>query len=88
MSQQNRELMLLQNLVQAVEDNNAEVFSDHLFNYNQVNVLDPWKTELLLRIKNGMIICRDFGGLRADFRRAGLTQQAPVDVQTGEIDLS
>lgn len=62
--------MLLQNLVQAVEENNSEVFSDHLFNYNQVNTLDPWKTELLLRIKNG------------------LTQQAPVDTQTGEVDLS
>lgn len=46
----------IQNLVQAVEDQNAEMFSDHLFNYNQVNVLDNWKTELLLRIKNSMTL--------------------------------
>lgn len=45
--------MLLNNLVQAVEENNSEMFSDHLFNYNQINTLDPWKTEMLLRVKNG-----------------------------------
>lgn len=81
--------MLLQNLVQAVEENNSEAFSDHLFNYNQVNTLDPWKTELLLRIKNGM---NSFGRFNLGYISlidiTGLTQQAPVDTQTGEIDLS
>ncbi|TGZ85052.1 alpha-soluble NSF attachment protein [Ascodesmis nigricans] len=52
LSPQHRELMLLQNLLQAVEEQNGEMFSDHLFNYNQVNTLDAWKTELLLRVKN------------------------------------
>lgn len=31
-----------------------EMYSDHLFNYNQVSTLDKWKTELLLRVKNNM----------------------------------
>jgi alpha-soluble NSF attachment protein len=47
-----REQFLLQNLLQAIDEQNEEMFSDHLFNYNQVNTLDKWKTELLLRIKN------------------------------------
>lgn len=47
-----REHQLLVDLVQAVEQGDQEMFSDKLFQYDQLSKLDKWKTTILLRIKN------------------------------------
>lgn len=49
-----RENMLLSRLVATVEEGDQEKFSDELFQYDQMSKLDKWKTELLLRVKNGI----------------------------------
>ncbi|KAL1965577.1 hypothetical protein VTN77DRAFT_5661 [Rasamsonia byssochlamydoides] len=49
-----REHQLLVDLVQAVEQGDQELFSDKLFQYDQLSKLDKWKTTLLLRIKNNI----------------------------------
>ena len=46
---QQREHQLLTDLTQAVEQNDGEMFSDRLFQYDQMSKLDNWKTTLLLR---------------------------------------
>lgn len=61
------------------------MYSDHLFNYNQVNTLDKWKTELLLRIKNS-------ASSKTSFPHPALTKdtdlQPAFHEETGELDLS
>ncbi|OIW25875.1 alpha-soluble NSF attachment protein [Coniochaeta ligniaria NRRL 30616] len=49
-----REHQLLVDLVQAVDEGNQELFTDKLFQYDQMSKLDKWKTAILLRIKNGI----------------------------------
>ncbi len=49
-----REHQLLVDLSEAVEQGDQEAFTDKLFQYDQLSKLDKWKTELLLRIKNGI----------------------------------
>jgi alpha-soluble NSF attachment protein len=49
--QQQREYALLVDLAAAVQDGDQEMFSDKLFQYDQLSKLDKWKTTLLLRIK-------------------------------------
>ncbi|PKX99091.1 alpha-soluble NSF attachment protein SEC17 [Aspergillus novofumigatus IBT 16806] len=49
-----REHQLLVDLVQAIEANDQEAFSDKLFQYDQLSKLDKWKTTLLLRIKSNI----------------------------------
>ncbi|KAL0940951.1 alpha-soluble NSF attachment protein [Colletotrichum truncatum] len=49
---QQRESMLLNDLLAAVESGNQEEFTDKLFQYDQVSKLDKWKTTLLVRVKN------------------------------------
>lgn len=49
-----RECKLLDDLVQAVKDGNVEAFTDAIYNYDQISKLDPWKTSLLLKVKNNM----------------------------------
>ncbi|OLN92265.1 putative vesicular-fusion protein sec17-like protein [Colletotrichum chlorophyti] len=51
---QQRESMLLHDLLAAVEGNNQEEFTDKLFHYDQVSKLDKWKTTLLVRVKNAI----------------------------------
>ncbi|KAF2277689.1 alpha-soluble NSF attachment protein [Westerdykella ornata] len=51
---QQREHQLLVDLAQAVQDGDQEMFSDKLFQYDQLSKLDKWKTTLLLRIKSGI----------------------------------
>lgn len=49
-----REHKLLVDLVQAVEAGDQEMFTEKLFQYDQMSKLDKWKTTILLRIKNGI----------------------------------
>lgn len=51
---QTREHMLLQDLVEAVEKGEQEMFADKLFQYDQLSKLDKWKTTLLLKVKNSI----------------------------------
>lgn len=47
-----REFMLLNDLLGAVDKGDQEEFTDKLFQYDQVSKLDKWKTTVLLRVKN------------------------------------
>ncbi|KAJ9149283.1 Alpha-soluble NSF attachment protein [Pleurostoma richardsiae] len=49
-----REHQLLVDIVEALEEGNAEKFADKLFAYDQMSKLDKWKTTLLLRVKNNI----------------------------------
>ncbi|KAJ9131604.1 Alpha-soluble NSF attachment protein, partial [Coniochaeta hoffmannii] len=49
-----REHQLLVDLTQAVEAGDQELFTEKLFQYDQMSKLDKWKTAILLRIKNGI----------------------------------
>lgn len=49
-----RESMLLNDLLAAVESGNQEEFTDKLFQYDQVSKLDKWKTTMLVRVKNAI----------------------------------
>lgn len=46
-----RECQLLSDLADAVEQGDAEMFSDKLFQFDQMSKLDKWKTKILLRVK-------------------------------------
>ncbi|KAI6780391.1 vesicular-fusion protein sec17 [Emericellopsis cladophorae] len=47
-----REYLLLSDLTAAVEAKDQDLFTDKLFQYDQVSKLDKWKTTLLVRVKN------------------------------------
>lgn len=49
-----RECMLLNDLAEAVEAGDQELFSEKLFQFDQLSKLDKWKTTMLLRIKNNI----------------------------------
>jgi alpha-soluble NSF attachment protein len=49
-----REYKLLEELNAAVEAQDAQVFTDQLYIYDQTSRLDNWKIEILNRIKHGM----------------------------------
>ncbi|KAB5528182.1 vesicular-fusion protein sec17 [Coniochaeta sp. 2T2.1] len=49
-----REHQLLVDLVQAVEAADQELFTEKLFQYDQMSKLDKWKTAILLKVKNGI----------------------------------
>jgi alpha-soluble NSF attachment protein len=49
-----REHMLLTDLVEAVEAKSQEQFTDKLFQFDQINKLDKWKTTILVRVKNSI----------------------------------
>ncbi|CAM9702241.1 unnamed protein product [Ectocarpus fasciculatus] len=49
-----REYRFLDQLIQASEDFNVENFSQHCFDYDQISKLDPWKTNMCLRIKRAI----------------------------------
>jgi hypothetical protein len=55
-----REYMLLQNVIGAIESGDEEAFSDHLFQFSQVNELDKWKVQLFLHIKNSKFFVYPF----------------------------
>jgi alpha-soluble NSF attachment protein len=49
-----REHQLLVDLAETVEAGDQEVFSDKLFQYDQMSKLDKWKTSICLKIKNAI----------------------------------
>lgn len=49
-----RECQLLNDLKEAVEQGDQEVFADKLFQFDQLSKLDKWKTTILLRVKNAI----------------------------------
>ncbi len=49
-----REYKLLQDIICAYPDNNVTAFTDAVFNYDQISRLNPWRTSILLTIKNNM----------------------------------
>ena len=51
---QQRECMLLTDLVGCVEEGDQDGFSEKLFQYDQMSKLDKWKTSLLLKVKSGI----------------------------------
>jgi alpha-soluble NSF attachment protein len=51
---QTREHALLQDLAEAVEKGEQDVFADRLFQFDQLSKLDRWKTTLLLKVKNAI----------------------------------
>lgn len=50
-----REFQLLQDIIEAVDQGDDEMFSDKVFQYDQLSKLDKWKTTMLLRIKETII---------------------------------
>lgn len=52
--QQQREHQLLVDLAEAVQAGDQDLFSEKLFQYDQLTKLDKWKTTLLLRVKNAI----------------------------------
>lgn len=51
---QQRECMLLTDLVQCQEDGEPDQFSEKLFLYDQLSQLDKWKTAILVKVKEGI----------------------------------
>ena len=49
-----RESQVLHDLTDAVEEGNQEMFSEKLFQFDQVNKLDRWKTTILLKVKESI----------------------------------
>ena len=49
-----RECQLLNDLTEAVEAGDQEVFADKLYQFDQMSKLDKWKTTLLLRVKDAI----------------------------------
>ncbi|RPB05737.1 TPR-like protein [Choiromyces venosus 120613-1] len=49
-----REFQLLNDMLEADENNDAEAFADKIFQYDQMSKLDKWKTTMLLRVKNSI----------------------------------
>lgn len=49
-----RENLLLQDLLEAVEAKSQDQFTDKLFQFDQVSKLDKWKTTILVRVKNSI----------------------------------
>lgn len=47
-----RECKFLEDILKAWEDKDTEKFTDVVFEYDQISKLDPWKSGLLLAIKN------------------------------------
>lgn len=50
-----REFQLLQDIIEAVDQGDDEMFSDKVFQYDQLSKLDKWKTTMLLRIKESKL---------------------------------
>jgi alpha-soluble NSF attachment protein len=46
-----REELLLQSLLSACEEQNADMFSEAVAEYDKISRLDQWHTTLLLRVK-------------------------------------
>ncbi|KAG0129777.1 soluble NSF attachment protein [Tuber indicum] len=49
-----REFQLLNDMLEADNGGDAEVFADKIFQYDQMSKLDKWKTTMLLRVKKSI----------------------------------
>lgn len=49
-----REGQLLEAIVKTVEEGDVQAFTNTVYEYDSISKLDPWKTGILLRIKNGI----------------------------------
>jgi alpha-soluble NSF attachment protein len=49
-----REAKFVTALLEALEEGNEEMFTNAVFEYDQVTKLDNWKTAILLKIKRGI----------------------------------
>lgn len=49
-----REHQLLADLLEAVEKNDQESFSEKLYMFDRMSTLDQWKTTMLLRVKSNI----------------------------------
>lgn len=49
-----RECTLINTLIQKLEENDSDGFTDAVKDYNEISPLDAWYTNLLLRIKQGL----------------------------------
>lgn len=49
-----REGKLLEAVVAAVDEGDAEAFTNHVYEYDSLSKLDEWKTSILLKIKQGI----------------------------------
>jgi alpha-soluble NSF attachment protein len=54
-----REYKLLQDIIEAVTEGDAEKLSQVVFDYDQFNKLDRWKTTILLKIKSTVVDAED-----------------------------
>lgn len=86
-----REFLLLQNVIAAIEAGDEDLFSDHLFQFNQISPLDAWKTQHFLHIKNTMLQgSKAHGSQWSPDAGHNVAPVAPEGITTddGEIDLS
>lgn len=49
-----REYDLLNKVIQSVEDDDVDAFTQYVFDYDKLSKLDNWKTTILLRIKRSL----------------------------------
>lgn len=54
-----REAILLQNLIECINENDAERLSQCVFDFDKFNKLDKWKTTILLKIKENITEAED-----------------------------
>jgi alpha-soluble NSF attachment protein len=54
-----REAKLLENLTNAVEENKDAEFTEHLRQFDRTSKLSPWRTSLLLKVKQGITTAAD-----------------------------
>lgn len=83
-----REYVLLQNLIGAIEAGDEEAYSEHLFQYSQVSDLDKWKVQLFLHIKNSYVQGRAPPPPSAAQWTPDAAPPQGATTDDGEIDLS
>lgn len=55
--------MYVQEIADAVENGDTDVFEEKVFSYDQMSKLDKWKTTMLLRIKETIAAVRTIAPL-------------------------
>lgn len=51
--------------MQAYKDLNLDAFTDALYNFDQISKLDPWRTQVLLAVRNNIVKSGGGGGAAA-----------------------
>lgn len=49
-----RECQFMEAVAKAVQESNVESFTDEVYKFDSISKLDPWKTQMLLRVKTKM----------------------------------